>query len=199
MKSLTYFSKYNKNSDNDGGDSGLDIQTLRDSMAEEENESNARNVDSSSIKVSDKARSFIIRAEETTVAPVVLQNTVINPTLETKRVQLTNEITPTKSDIEESTTVQIVTPQPVYDRLAELKAKLDSIKAASSQLTTTTQQTNEAWGLGVRGNATQGFNFRFSKSRVKVKKRLLPLTDGRCTSNGMVKYSTECILAVPIN
>uniref|UniRef100_W8AML7 Chitin-binding type-2 domain-containing protein n=3 Tax=Ceratitis capitata TaxID=7213 RepID=W8AML7_CERCA len=144
MKSLTYFSKYNKNSDNDGGDSGLDIQTLRDSMAEEENESNARNVDSSSIKVSDKARSFIIRAEETTVAPVVLQNTVINPTLETKRVQLTNEITPTKSDIEESTTVQIVTPQPVYDRLAELKAKLDSIKAASSQLTTTTQQTNEA-------------------------------------------------------
>ncbi|XP_050317041.1 uncharacterized protein LOC126751091 isoform X1 [Bactrocera neohumeralis] len=143
MKSLTYFSKYSKNADNEGGDGGLDIQTLKDSMAEEEN-SRARRVDSDDIQVSDKARSFAIHVEDTTTAaPEKVQSDVISPTLETRRVELNNDIKTTEDDLPEITTaVDIITPQPVYDRLAELKAKLDSIKAANSQ--TTTQETNEA-------------------------------------------------------
>ncbi|XP_036334487.1 uncharacterized protein LOC118745053 isoform X2 [Rhagoletis pomonella] len=144
MKSLTYFSKYNQNSDNDGGDGGLDIQTLKDSMAEEEN-GRARRVDSSKVEISQKSRSFIIRAEETTTEPVKSANDgEENANAKTEEMQLTNEITTptTASSVEESTAVDIIQPQPIYDRLAELKAKLDIIKAANSQITT--QQTNEA-------------------------------------------------------
>uniref|UniRef100_A0A0K8UA16 Chitin-binding type-2 domain-containing protein n=1 Tax=Bactrocera latifrons TaxID=174628 RepID=A0A0K8UA16_BACLA len=143
MKSLTYFSKYSKNADNEGGDGGLDIQTLKDSMAEEEN-SRARRVDSDDIYVSDKARSFAIHVEDTTtVATEKAQSDAISPTLETRKVEFNNDIKTTADDLPEGTTeVDIITPQPVYDRLAELKAKLDSIKAANGQ--TTTQETNEA-------------------------------------------------------
>ncbi|XP_028899560.2 uncharacterized protein LOC105217791 isoform X2 [Zeugodacus cucurbitae] len=143
MKSLTYFSKYSKNADNEDSDGGLNIQTLKDSMAEEEN-SRARRVDIDDIEVSDKARSFALQTEATTTAAAEkAQDDVIGPTLETRRVQLNNEITSTASDFVDSTTaVDIITPQPVYDRLAELKAKLDSIRAANSQITT--HQTNEA-------------------------------------------------------
>ncbi|XP_053966442.1 uncharacterized protein LOC128868398 isoform X2 [Anastrepha ludens] len=134
MKSLTYFSKYNQNSDNDGGDGGLDIQTLKDSMAEEEN--------GKAHRFSEKARSFIIRADETTAVPEQATNSGASAGLETESMQLIKEVTPTASNVEEITTEDIITPQPIYDRLAELKAKLDSIKAAHSQLTT--EQTNEA-------------------------------------------------------
>nr|XP_014085492.2 uncharacterized protein LOC106614327 isoform X2 [Bactrocera oleae]XP_036229185.1 uncharacterized protein LOC106614327 isoform X2 [Bactrocera oleae] len=143
MKSLTYFSKYSQNTDNESGNGGLDIQTLKDSMAEEENVRAGR-VDSDDIHVSNKARSFAIQVEDTTTtAAEKAQSDAISPTLETRRVELNNEITTMTSDLPEITTaVDVITPQPVYDHLAELKAKLDSIKAANSQ--TTTQETNEA-------------------------------------------------------
>ncbi|XP_014085492.3 uncharacterized protein mtg isoform X2 [Bactrocera oleae] len=143
MKSLTYFSKYSQNADNESGNGGLDIQTLKDSMAEEENVRAGR-VDSDDIRVSNKARSFAIQVEDTTTtAAEKAQSDAISPTLETRRVELNNEITTMTSDLPEITTaVDVITPQPVYDHLAELKAKLDSIKAANSQ--TTTQETNEA-------------------------------------------------------
>lgn len=145
MKSLTYFSKYSKNGggDNDGGNGGLDIQMLKDSMDEEENV-RARRVDIDDIQVSDQARSFAIQVEDTTTAAAEkVQGDVVRPTLETRRVQFNNDITTTVRDfVEDTTAVDIITPQPVYDRLAELKAKLESIKAANSQIIT--QQTNEA-------------------------------------------------------
>ncbi|XP_067634427.1 uncharacterized protein mtg isoform X2 [Eurosta solidaginis] len=148
MKSLTYFSKYHQNSDHDRSDgSGLDLQTLRDSMAEEEDNARARHMSNANIETSNKARSFIIEAEETTTESTKPEKSDDSETsVERSELQITNELTSTASNkVEENNTEDLLTPRPIYDRLAELKAKLDSIKLENSQITTTTPQNTEKY------------------------------------------------------